>query len=70
MTDDDDDIRRLDPDRADVPPELLEHDGERVTLRTPDGQALDGVLVVVPGVWGDARRLAAGDWPPPGPAAG
>jgi hypothetical protein len=65
---DHDDIRRLDPDRADVPPELLEREGERVVLCTPDGQELDGTLAVVAGVWGHARRIAAGDWPPPGPS--
>ena len=63
-----DDIRHLDPDRADVRPELLAHERERVVLRAPDGQALDGTLVVVPGVWGHARRIASGDWPPPGPS--
>jgi hypothetical protein len=66
---DPDDIRRLDPDRADVPPELVEAEGRRVTLRTPAGELLEGTLVVVPGTWGHARRIAGDDWPPPGPGA-
>ena len=66
--DDDDDLRRRDPDRFDVPVELLEHEGERVTLRGPDGEELDGTLVVVAGTWGHARRSSGEDWPPPGPS--
>lgn len=53
-----------DPDRDDVPEELLEHEGERVFLLTPDG-VFDGVLVVIPQFWAHARRLEEG--PPPGP---
>jgi len=63
---DDDDIRHLDPDRDDVPDELLEHDGERVLLWTDDGP-VDGTLVIAPQTWAHARRLE--DGPPPGPSA-
>jgi hypothetical protein len=63
---DPDDVRHLDPDRADVPPEVLAREGERVTLWV-DGEPLEGTLVVVPGTWGHARRLEEG--PPPGPTA-
>lgn len=64
---DDDDLPR-DPDLDDVPPELLEHAGDRVVLRGPDGEELDGTLTVVAGVWGHARRSSGDDWPPPGPS--
>jgi hypothetical protein len=60
---DDDDIDRLDPDYDDVPEALLAHEGERVFLLTEDG-VMDGTLVIVPSLWGNARRLADGDLPP------
>ena len=64
---DDDDIDHLDPDRDDVPASLLEHEGERVLLWT-DEAPLEGTLVIVPQLYGDARRMAEGDLPP-GPTA-
>jgi hypothetical protein len=44
---DDDDIEFLDPDRDDVPEELLEHQGQPVFMLDEDGVA-DGTLVVFP----------------------
>ena len=58
----DDYIDHLDPDRDDVPPELLEHEGERVLLIDEHGVA-DGTLVVIPQFWAHGRRLADGDVP-------
>jgi hypothetical protein len=51
----------LDPDYDDVPDELAVREGRRVVLRTPDGEELDGVLVIVAGAWGHARRLSEGE---------
>lgn len=45
---------------------LFAHDGQRVVLRTADGEELEWALVVVPGAWGHAWRVAGGNWPPPG----
>ena len=61
---DETDIDYLDPDRDDVPEELLEHEGERVFLVGEDG-VMDGTLVIVPQFWAHARRLEEGL--PPGP---
>lgn len=49
-----------DPDLGDVPPELLEHDGQQVTATEADGTTTTSVLTVVPGLWGHARRLRDG----------
>lgn len=50
--DDDDDLRRLDPDQDDMPAVLRLYDGEQVWI---DGEP--ATLVAGPPVWyGDARR--------------
>jgi hypothetical protein len=56
-----------DPDRDDVPPELLEHEGERVFLFDHEHGLMDGTLVVIPQFWAHARRRDEGL--PPGPIA-
>ena len=57
-----------DPDRDDVPEELLEHEGEMVLVWVDGQPPTREVLVIVPQLYGDARRLAEGDMPP-GPSA-
>lgn len=49
-----------DPDLDDVPPELLELDGQQVTVTEVDGTVTTSVLTVVPGLWGHARRYLEG----------
>ena len=63
----DDNIDRLDPDRDDVPEELLAAEGQLVRLWTDEGP-VEGTLVIVPQFYGDARRRAEGEIPP-GPGA-
>jgi hypothetical protein len=57
----DDELPR-DPDLDDVPPELAQLDGKRVTITGHDPvkhreNRADGVVVVVPGLFAEARRL-------------
>lgn len=55
------DALALDPDWADVPPELAQLDGKTVTTVSPDdGTEETAFLLVVPGLFGHARRLREG----------
>ena len=57
-----------DPDLDDVPPDLAALDGQPVTLTDTDGTTSTAVVVVVPGLWGHARRLREGFYDDPGAA--
>jgi hypothetical protein len=63
----DDYIDHLDPDRDDVPPELLAHEGQQVLLWVDGEPPMPGTLVICPQFWAHARRLEEGL--PPGPTA-
>lgn len=50
------DAHALDPDWSDVPPEVAKLDGTEVTMTGADGSTTASTLVIVPGLWGHARR--------------
>jgi hypothetical protein len=50
------DAYALDPDLVDVPPELVALNGQQVSTVEPDGTTTTSTLLVVPGLWGHARR--------------
>jgi hypothetical protein len=61
---DDFDFNAADPDRDDVPPELLELEGKRVTIDGLDPKRgrwarCDGDVVIVPALFAHARRRRA-----------
>lgn len=58
-----------DPDLDDVPPELLELDGQEVDVLEPDGTVTRSAVVIAPGLWGHARRLREGFYDQPDSAA-
>ncbi len=49
-----------DPDLSDVPPELTALDGAEVTTTEPDGTTSTAGLLIVPELFGHARRLREG----------
>jgi len=57
---DDKGVMPADPDFDDVPAELLALDGQQLTLLDADGVST-GVCLIVPGVFGAARRAAQHD---------
>ncbi len=58
-----------DPDLDDVPPELLELDGQLVTVTDADGSTTTSTMVIVPGLWAHARRFRDGFYDRPDGAA-
>jgi hypothetical protein len=63
---DDDELLPVDPDWDDVPPELAQLDGKRVTITGGDSvkdrlNMADGTIVVVPQLFAHERRLREGD---------
>jgi len=58
-----------DPDLDDVPPDLAALDGQPVTLTDTDGTTTTSTVVIVPGLWGHARRVREGFYDRPDGAA-
>ncbi len=60
MRDDPEHPMPRDPDLDDVPPDLAALDGKQITVTEPDGTTTTSTVLVVPELWGHARRYREG----------